>query len=247
MGAHSQSKPRGGAHRHHRSHAAHSPAAARTTSPKESSRRDSTARGASTKTRLLRTGAVLAATGLVSTAGTYATFTHSVNEAQSLASGTVLIQFVGAAGAATNRLTVAATGIVPGDTMQRAVDIQNNGTQDFASVALTTSATTTSLLDTDATNGLQMVIDKCSAVWTESGTSPSFTYTCGGTTSSVLATRAVIGSGLAMSNLSTITAGLTDHLRVTLTFPSVAGNTLQGLTSVVDYSFTATQRTGSAH
>ena len=39
---------------------------------------------------------------------------------------------------------------------------------------LTTTATTSSLLDTDTTNGLQMVIDKCSAAWTEAG--PPYTY-----------------------------------------------------------------------
>jgi hypothetical protein len=41
------------------------------------------------------------------------------------------------------------------------------------------------------------------------------------------------------------TAGTTDHLRVTLSLPSSAGNSLQGLTSTVQYSFTGTQRAGT--
>jgi hypothetical protein len=96
------------------------------------------------------------------------------------------------------------------------------------------------LLDTDATNGLQMVIDKCSQAWTEAG--PPYTYTCGGTTSAVVASRAVIGSNLALSNLGATTAGATDHLRVTLTLPSGAPNTLQNQSSTVSYAFTGTQR-----
>ena len=85
-----------------------------------------------------------------------------------------------------------------------------------------------------------MVIDKCSAAWSESG--PPYTYTCGGSTSTVLASRAVIGSSLSLSNLSSTTAGATDHLRVTLTLPGAAPNTLQNQSSTISYAFTGTQR-----
>src|SRR5207248_9724842 len=131
---------------------------------------------------------------------------------QSVTSSTVTIA-LGATGAATNRLTVNATGVVPGDTIQRSFDLSNTGNQNLASVTLTSTASPSSLLDSDATNGLQMVVDKCSLAWTESG--PPYTYTCGGTTSSVVASRAVIGSNLALSNLGSTTAGPTDRLRVT--------------------------------
>jgi hypothetical protein len=50
-----------------------------------------------------------------------------------------------------------------------------------------------------------------------------------------------------MAGLSALTAAGSDHLRVTLTFPSTAGATFQGLTSTLTYSFTGTQRAGSAH
>jgi hypothetical protein len=61
----------------------------------------------------------------------------------------------------------------------------------------------------------------------------------------VLSTRAVVGSGLSLSNLSATTAGSTDYLRVTVTLPSTAGNSMQGLTSTIQYSFTGTQRSGT--
>lgn len=176
--------------------------------------------------------------------GAFAAFTSSASVSQSITSGTVTIA-LGATGTADNRLNIAATGVVPGDTIQRAVNVSNTGNQDFASITLTTAASTSSLLDTDATDGLQMVIERCSVAWTEGGSAPAYTYTCSGTTSTVLASRAVIGSGLSLSNLG-LTAGTTNHLRVTLTLPSTAGNTLQGLTSVIAYTFTGTQRAATS-
>jgi len=139
-------------------------------------------------------------------------------------------------------LGTGASPIAAGDTMQRAIDLSYSGTISFGSATLTTNATSSSLLDTDATNGLQLAIDKCSQAWTESG--PPYTYTCGGSTSTVLASRALIGSSIALSNL-TLTAGSTDHLRVTVSFPSAAGNTLQNQSSTIDYTFTGVQRAGA--
>ena len=186
--------------------------------------------------------AILGAAAGVASLATFASFTSSTSaQAQSLSSGTVSIT-LGAA----NRLTVGASNLVPGDTIQRAVDITNNGsagTSSVGSVTLTTTASPSSLLDSDTTNGLQMVIDKCSVAWTESG--PPYTYVCGGTTTSVVTTRAVIGANIAMSNMSSITAGNTDHLRVTLTLPATASNTLQGQSSTLNYVFTANQRTAT--
>src|SRR5579864_6041493 len=127
--------------------------------------------------------AILGAAAGVASLATFASFTSSTAaQAQSLSSGTVSI-------------TVGASNLVPGDTIQRAIDITNNGsagTSSVGSIVLTTTAPTSSLLDTDTTNGLQIVVDKCSVAWTESG--PPYTYTCGGTTTSVLTTRAVIGN-----------------------------------------------------
>ena len=197
----------------------------------------------STSKKLLATIAVLGAAASIAGLGTYATFTSTTSQSHAISSGTVTIA-LGATGAATNRLNIGASGLAPGDTIQRSVDLLNSGSLDLASVTLTTSASPTSLLDTDTTNGLQMVIDKCSVAWTESG--PPYTYTCGGTTSSVVASRPVIGSNLALSNLGTTTAGATDHLRVTLTLPSGAGNTLQNQSSTISYAFTGTQRAATS-
>ena len=190
--------------------------------------------------------AALGVAGALAGMGTFATFTATTSASQTLASGTVIIA-LGNTGASTNRLTVNASGLVPGDTAQRSFDLSNTGSQDLASVGLTATASPSSLLDTDTTNGLQMVVDRCSVAWTESGSSPAFSYSCSGSTTTIISSRAVIQSGLAMAGLSALTAGGTDHLRLTLTFPGTAGATLQGLSSTLTYSFLGTQRAGSAH
>lgn len=202
----------------------------------------------STHRRIARN--ILASVGLLGAAAsiagltTYATFTDSTTADQSISTGVVNID-LGTANTADNRLTVAATGVHPGDTMQRAVKLSNTSTATMGSITLTTSATTSTALDTDATNGLQMAIDRCSVAWTESGTSPAFTYSCSGSTSTVLATRAIIGSNLSLSNVG-LAPGSADYLRVTVTLPSTAGNSFQGLSSTVQYSFTGTQRSAQA-
>jgi len=202
--------------------------------------------GGTTRKVLLSLGA-LGVTGALAGMGTFATFTATTSASQTVASGTVIIA-LGATGASTNRLTVNASLLVPNDTIQRSFDLSNTGSQDLATLALTTTASPSSLLNTDATNGLQMVVDRCSVPWTEAGSSPAFTYTCvAGSITPILTTRAVTQSGLAMTGLSALTAGGTDHLRLTLTFPSTADNTFQGLSSTISYSFLGTQRAGTSH
>jgi spore coat-associated protein N len=194
--------------------------------------------------RLIGTFAVVGVAAAMAGLGTFATFTSSTTASNTISSGTVSIA-LGATGASTNRLTVGASNVVPGDTIQRAVDLINNGgstADNLSSITLTTTASPSSLLDTEATNGLQMVIEKCSVPWTEAGTAPAYTYTCSGTTSTVLASRAVIGASMPLSGLASLTTGSTDHLRVTLTLPTAAPNTMQGLTSTISYNFVGTQR-----
>ena len=76
--------------------------------------------------KLLVSLAIVAAAASIAGLGTFATFTSSTSASQSVSSGTVTIA-LGATGAATNRLTVGASNIAPGDTIQRSVDLINSG------------------------------------------------------------------------------------------------------------------------
>jgi len=187
--------------------------------------------------KLIASLAVLGAAAAIAGLGTYATFTSSTSASHTIATGTLSLT-----SGPTNRLGTGASLVAAGDSMQRAIDLNYAGSISFGSATLTTNATTSSALDTDTTDGLHMAIDKCSVAWTESG--PPYTYTCSGTTSSVLASAPVVGSNLALSNL-TLTAGSTDHLRVTVTLPGTAGNSFENLSSTIAYTFTGVQRAGT--
>lgn len=194
--------------------------------------------------RLLATLVLLVVVASIGTFATWATFTSSTAQSQTISSGTVTIA-LGATGAATNRLDIGASGIVAGDTIQRSVDLTNSGSADLSAITLTTTANPSSKLDTDTTKGLQMTIDGCTQPWTEAGTPPAYTYTCGGSPSTVLASSPVIGTNVSLGNLTALTAGNTDHLRVTLSLPSTADSTFENQSSTITYTFTGTQRAGT--
>ncbi len=163
-----------------------------------------TRRPRSLKSKLLLSGALLGTTAGIAGLGTFASFTSTTSASQTISSGTVAIA-LGSAGTADNRLTIGASGVVPGDSLQRRVKLSNAaGNENLASISLTTTATTSTKLDTDGTNGLQMKIEKCSGAWVESASTP-YTYKCDdttligeddlGTRSTVLSSGAIIGSG----------------------------------------------------
>lgn len=203
----------------------------------------------STSGKVLASVALLGVAASVAGLGTYGSFTSTTSASETVTAGSVKIE-LGATGTAANRLTVPAVGVIPGDTIQRAATLSNTGNQNFGGVTLsTTAAAPASKLTTDGINGLQVAVDACSVPWTEAGTAPAYTYTCAGTITSVLPTRPIIGTDVVLSNLASITnpnSSKADNLRITATLPTAADNTFQGLTSTVDFAFTATQRAATS-
>ena len=172
--------------------------------------------------RLVLSLAALSTAGAIAGMGAFGSYTSTQSATETVTAGTVAIS-LGAINTPANRLTTNATNVVPGDTINRAVDLASTSSDSLSAVTLTTTATTSSLLDTDATNGLQVVIQSCAAGWVEAGSSPAYTYTCSGGAISVLTTRAVIGANLTLNNLNaTTTSSSTDHLLVTLTLGMVS-------------------------
>lgn len=198
-------------------------------------------RPTSTRGKLLASGALLAMAAGAAGLGTFGSFTSTTSASENVSSGTVTIA-LGTGSDST--LNVDATDLLPGDTVQRLVKLTNSGSADLGGVTLTTTASTSSQLDKDATNGLQLAIDTCSTAWAQQGSAS--TYQCNGTQHSVLGATPVIGNNMALANLSSVAAGKADYLRVTLSFPSTAGNGLQGQSSTINFAFTATQRAGGA-
>jgi hypothetical protein len=196
------------------------------------------ARRSSTRAKALVTGGLVALTAAGIGGAAFATFTGTTSAQQAVDSGTVSL-----AGIGSDTLSIGASDIAAGDTLQRAVTIENTGTIDLSGVSLTTSAAVTSGLDQDTTDGLHMTIDRCSGTWVES-TNP-YTYTCsGGTVTTIVTNTSIIGGPFNLAGLD-LTTGASETLRVTLDLPSSAPNSLQNQSSTIDYTFTGTQRAGT--
>ena len=195
-----------------------------------------------TARKVLGSLGVIGAAAAVAGMGTFGTFTDSTAPLNaSVTSGTLSLDLN--ATNSTASLPMNATGFVPGDSISRSVDLANTGNLAFAGIFLNSTATTSSLLDTDKTNGLQLSVKSCPVAWTETLTNGVATYTCSGTATLVVGGPAVTSAPL--TNAASLNVGGTDHLVVTLTLPAGADNTFQGKTSALSIAFTGTQKTGT--
>ena len=194
-----------------------------------------------TARKVLGSLGVVGAAAAVAGMGTFGTFTDSTAPLNaSVTSGTLSLDLTagGAAG-----MTMNATNFVPGDSISRSVELVNSGNLGFAGIALTSTSTASNLLTTDQANGLQLSVKSCPVVWTETITNGVATYTCSGTATNLVNSPAVISSTL--TNPAAATPGARDHLLVTVSLPTSAGNTFQGLSAPLSISFTGTQQTGT--
>ena len=102
---------------------------------------------------------------------------------QAISSGTVKL-----AVGPTNDASTGAEHIAAGDTIAREADLNSTGaTLANKEITLKFTASPTSKLDTDATNGLQVSVKACTVAWTRKVEvpPPAFKYTCGGAESTV--------------------------------------------------------------
>ncbi|MGY1845480.1 TasA family protein [Modestobacter sp. SYSU DS0875] len=196
-----------------------------------------------TARKILGSLGVVGAAAAVAGLGTFGTFTDSTTPLNaSVSTGTLSIDLNRAG---TTTLPMSAAGFVPGDSLSRAVDLSNTGDLAFSGLVLQSTATTSSILDSDPTNGLQMTVSSCPVAWTESISGSTATYSCA-SPKSLYSGRAVAGAPIAINNLNSLAVGGTDHLVVTLSLPDAAGNEFQGKTSTLALSFTGTQANGTA-
>ena len=195
----------------------------------------------STARKVVGSLGVLGTAAAVAGMGTFGNFTDSTTPvATTIQSGTLSIDLSQPGFA----VPVTTTGFVPGDSLTRAVNLVNDGNSPLGSVTLSSSATASSVLTTDVTNGLQLTVKKCSVAWTQGGTASAATYTCAGT-------ETLIGSGPVVNNVTingaaALNAGGTDYLTFSISLPASADNTFQGKSASLSLTFTGTQRTGTA-
>jgi hypothetical protein len=188
----------------------------------------------STARKVVGSLGVIGAAAAVAGMGTFGTFTDSTTPVvTTVTSGTVNIDLAQAGQA----IPATTDKFVPGDYLTRAVNLVNSGSTDLASVVLTTTSTASNKLVTDAANGLQMSVKSCTVPWAAD-------YSCAGT-QRVLGSGNVL-AGITLNNPASLVAGKTDHLTFTVSLPTTADNTFQGLSAPLSLTFTGTQRNGTA-
>lgn len=195
---------------------------------------------------LMAGAAALAAVNMLGV-GAFATWTDTEADQLAVASGTLGI-VLGADGAA-NRLSVDAANIAPGDVIQRAVQLTNDGSIDLASIELSTSAANGSLLYTGA-DRLDLRIKSCDTVWTETvEPSGGYSYTCVGAVNYIVGSSTAYGdvqqAATALTGLNALEAGGVDNLVFDLQLPQSADNTYQDQAETITFNLDAVQRDGT--
>jgi Camelysin metallo-endopeptidase len=194
-----------------------------------------------TARKVLGSLAVIGAAAAVAGLGTYGNFTDSTTPVNTtIASGTLSIDLTQPG----ITIPVSTPNFVPGDSITRAVTLTNDGSLPLSSVQLASVATTSSVLTTDTTDGLQLTVKSCSQAWTEGGTAQAPTYTCAGTARTVL--DAPVVTNLSLDSPASLNPGGVDHLTVSIALPTSAGNQFQGKTADLTLTFTGTQAAGTA-
>jgi predicted ribosomally synthesized peptide with SipW-like signal peptide len=185
--------------------------------------------------------AVIAAAGAAGL-GTFGTFTDSTSTETTIRAGVVSLDL----GAPGGMKTIPATtgGFLPGDSLTRALNLENNGDSPLSSISLATTTASPSVLVTDQINGLQLALKRCSVPWTKAGTVEAPTYTCGGAERLLYSGPAI--STQTLSDPASLAPGRDDHLVFTISLPTTAGNDMQTHSATLGLVFTAVQRPGTA-
>ena len=199
--------------------------------------------GSPTARKVVGSLALIGTAAAVAGLGTYGTFTDSTTPLDTtVATGTLSIDLTQPAGA--TAVPVSVSGLVPGDSLTRAVDLVNNGDVALSSIRMASSAPSPSILTENQTDGLQLSVTKCSVAWTQGGTADAPTYTCGGTERGLLAGPVVNNAEL--NTPASLNPGGTDHLVFSVSLPEEAGNEFKGQTAAISLAFTGVSRSGTA-
>lgn len=193
--------------------------------------------------RLSAVTVVAAAAVTVTGAGVYALLSATAfnTSPQAVGSGTLKLTMNG--GAATFASDI--SNLVPTQSVDRYVTLTNGGTLAGKDLKLGVTDATPSLLTTDATKGLQVTVASCTTPWV-GGVCGDL---AGASTQLSTSMKALTTSPVAMAG-STMAAGETRHLKVTVTLPDqvevtengqLPAGTIQGLAASLTWTFSETQ------
>lgn len=161
-----------------------------------------------------------------------------------VSTGTIALAFGGTG--ATNALSVGASDMVAGDFLEREVTLVNTGTAPIATVSLSVAPSSTNALT--SSGGLSVKGQTCSVPWSANALlDGGYTYSCAGTTTTVLAQTDLSGLASPQPILSTpLSVGSSEPVVFTVSLPATATNSYEGLSTALDFTFTAVQGAGAA-
>ena len=180
-------------------------------------------------------GAAVAVAGL----GTFGQFTDSTSPVNTrVDTGVLSVDVSSPAGAA---VPFSGGMMLAGDSRSALVDLVNDGTTPLSAVTLKATATSSSILDQDTVNGLQLTVESCSVAWNTAGAAP----TCPGTVKAYF-TQPILVNDYPLTGTPVMAAGATEHLKLTAALPaSASGDAYEGATSALKFVFTGIQKTGA--
>lgn len=139
-------------------------------------------------------------------------------------------------GGGADQLAVPVTGLRPGESTVRLVDLANTGTVAASELVVTLGGNAVA----STSDGLQIALDRCSVAWTGA---PG-TAVCPGTTTPVAADRPAAGR-IALPGSPALAVGGRDRLRVTVRLAASAPPAAQGVTGSVTLRIDGVQRPGT--
>jgi predicted ribosomally synthesized peptide with SipW-like signal peptide len=179
-------------------------------------------------------GAAVAVAGM----GTFGNFTDSTSPVGTKVDTGVLSIDVSQPGGAA--VPFSGGMMLAGDSRSAVIDLVNDGNTALSAITIKSWATSSSILDQDTVNGLQLTVESCSVAWNSAGAAP----TCSGTVRSYF-TQPIIVNNYPLNFSAATAAGATDHLKLTAALPnSASGAAFEGATSDLKFQFTGIQRGG---
>ena len=199
--------------------------------------------------KTLMIGAALIGGGALVGSGVFASLNATAFNTAGQSVTTQTLKLTQAASGASGGFTTAISNMAPGDVVHRFIDLTNTGNMGGTNLKLQLADSTSSLLTSDATKGLQIAISECSTAWTAGGV-------CDGTPTTVMASTAASSLVATAKTVSvgSLAAAAVNRLKIEITLPDstetttngvLPANTIQGLSSSLTWTFTEGQRTAT--
>lgn len=181
--------------------------------------------------------------------GTFASFTATATNTNNTFTTGTLNYETRQGGSAVTTNVISLSAMKPGDSKSMFLEVKNTGSLTMQSQTLATTAPTSSLLNTDTTDGLHLTITRCSVAWGGTATTPTCGDagggTGGGTTETNFNNVAIVKAASSIGT-ATLAGGASNYYLIAVNLPTSAGNTFQGLTSNITFTWAGAQQAGSA-